>query len=129
MEDTEDTEVTGGVSGGFDADLASDMADVFGAVNVTRIDDEPPDDMLLTPDDPTADISPAAQEADFTRRVQTMADTVRPQPSGSPSDDEPPPLDEAYAAARGEPVDDIDEEVFSCTPPPSFTPYVRAVVR
>jgi hypothetical protein len=30
----------------------------------------------------------------------------------SPADDEPPPLDEAYAAARGEPVDDTDEEVF-----------------
>jgi hypothetical protein len=85
---------------------------LFGAVNVTLIDDEPPDDMLLTPYDPTADISSAAQEADFTRRVQQMADTVRPQPSVSPSDDEPPPLDEAYAAARGEQVDDTDEEVF-----------------
>ena len=85
---------------------------LFGAVNVTLIDDEPPDDMLLTPYDTTADISSAAQEADFTRRVQQMADTVRPQPSVSPSDDEPPPLDEAYAAARGEQVDDTDEEVF-----------------
>jgi hypothetical protein len=93
-------------------DIDQDIAELFDAVDVTVIDDEPPDDMLLTPHDPTADISPAAQEAGFTRRVQTMADTVRPQPSGSPSDDEPPPLDEAYAAARGEPVDDTDEEVF-----------------
>jgi hypothetical protein len=111
-EDTEDTEVTGGVSGGCDSDLASDLAAVFGAVNVTRIDDEPPDDMLLTPHDSTADISSAAQEADFTRRVQQMADTVRPQPSVSLSDDEPPPLDEAYAEARGEQVDVTEEEVF-----------------
>jgi hypothetical protein len=102
-EEREDTEVTGVVSGGFDSDLAADIADVFGAVNVTLIDDEPPDDMLLTPRDPTADLSPAAQAADFTRRVQTVADTVRPKPSVSVSNDEPP-IDDAYADAKGEQV-------------------------
>jgi hypothetical protein len=93
-------------------DIDQDIAELFDAVDVTPIDDDPPDDMLLTSHDPTADISPAAQEAGFTRRVQTMADTVRPKPSVSPSNDEPPPLDEAYAEARGEQVDDTEEEVF-----------------
>lgn len=88
--------------------LQSTVDDIVGAfreIDVTLIDDEPPDDMLLTPRDPTADISPAAQEAGFTRRLQEMADTVRPKPSGSPAHDAPPPLDEAYAEARGEQVD------------------------
>ena len=105
MEDTEDTEVTGVVSGGFDSDLASDIADVFGTVDVTSIDDEPPADMVLTPYDSTADRSPAAQEAGLTRRLQQVADTVRPKSSVSASPDEPPPIDEAYAEAKRAQVD------------------------
>jgi hypothetical protein len=34
-----------------------------------------------------------------------MADTVKPKPSGSPSNDEPPPIDDADPEARGEQVD------------------------
>jgi hypothetical protein len=101
----EDTEVTGVTSGSFDSDPALEIADVLGTVNLTPIDDEPPDDMLLTPHDPTADLSPVAQESGFTRRVQTMADTVRPKPSVSASHDEPPPIDEACAEALSEQVD------------------------
>jgi hypothetical protein len=100
-EEREDTEVTEVVSGGFDPDRAPDIADVLDTVNLTPIDDEPPDDLLLTPRDSTADLSPAAQAASFTRRVQTVADTVRPKPSVSPSSDELLPIDEAYLGCPG----------------------------
>jgi hypothetical protein len=74
-------------------------------VDVTPIDDEPPADLRLTPRDPTADLLAAAQAAGFTRRIQQLADTVRPKPSGSASHDAPPPLAEASAEALAEPVD------------------------
>jgi hypothetical protein len=61
--------------------------------------------MLQTPHDPTVDLSPAAQAAGFTRRVQQLADRMRPNPSVSPSSDEPPAIDAAYPAAIGEQVD------------------------
>jgi biotin operon repressor len=83
---------------------AEDSAELFDAVDVTRIDDEAPDDMPLTSHDPTADSSPAAQEAGFTRRIQQLAGTVSPTPSASSAFDAPPPLDEASTEARGEPV-------------------------
>jgi hypothetical protein len=81
-------------------DLDLDIANVFDAVNLTSIDDEPPADMVNVPHDQTADLSPAAQESGFTRRLQTVADTVRPTPSVSVSHDEPP-RDEASAEATG----------------------------
>jgi AAA domain len=105
MEEREDAEVTGVVSGGYASDLDPEIADVFGAVNVASIDDEPPDDMLLIPRNRTADISAALHEAGFSRRVHQVADLVRPRLSASPSHDAPPPPDEADAGAMGEPVD------------------------
>jgi hypothetical protein len=82
-----------------------DIVDASSEIDLTPLDDEPPDDLLLTPYDPTADLSPAAQAADFTCRVQTVADTVRPTPAVAASSDEPPPIDSAYPEAPGEPVD------------------------
>jgi hypothetical protein len=84
------------------------VEDIVGAlseIDLTPLDDEPPDDLLLIPRDSTAAISPAAQEAGFTCRVQTMADTVRPQPSVSASSDEPSPIDAADPEAMREEVD------------------------
>ena len=60
--------------------VAPDMADVFGTVDLTPIDDEPPADMLLTPHDPTADISPAQRRAELTSRVHKVATVLRPKP-------------------------------------------------
>ena len=77
-----------------------DIVGTLSEINLTPLDDEPPDDMLLTPRDSTADLSPVAQESGFTRRLQTVADTVRPKPSVSVSNDEPP-RDEASAEATG----------------------------
>jgi hypothetical protein len=107
--------------------VAPDMADLFGTVDVTPIDDEPPADMVLTPHDPTADISPAQHRAELTCRVHKVATVVRPKSladtqkvsrtkaagptkapwlfgnwkmtSSSPSD-APPPRDEDFAGAR-----------------------------
>jgi len=86
-------------------DIDQDTAELCDAVDVTRIDDEPPDDRLLPPHDPTTDLLPAAQEAGFSRRVQQMAETVRPKPSVPPANDAPLPLDEASAEVMGEPVE------------------------
>jgi hypothetical protein len=80
--------------------VAPDVADVFGTVDVTPIDDEPPADMVNVPRDSTADLSPVAQESGFTRRLQTVADTMRPRPSVAPSSDELS-RDEASAEAIG----------------------------
>jgi hypothetical protein len=76
----------------------------FREMDLTPLDDELPDDLLLTPHDPTADLSPAAQAAGFTCRLQQMVDTVRPTPSVAPSSDEPP-IDDAYAEAPGAQAD------------------------
>jgi hypothetical protein len=86
-------------------DIDQDIAELFDAVDLTLIDDEPSDDMLLTPHDSTADLSPAAQAADFTNRVQQLADMVRPAPSVSPSRDAPPAINEASAEAMRAQVD------------------------
>jgi hypothetical protein len=108
----EDTEVRGIMSGGFDSDPALDIANGLGTVNLTPIDDEPPDDLLPPPDGSTADLSPAAQAAGSTRCVQTVAGTVRPESSVSASSDELLPIDEAYLEAIGEQVDTTEEEMF-----------------
>jgi len=104
-EEGEDTEVTGVVSGGLGPDLDPDRAERCDAVEITCIDDEPPDDLQRPPHDLTADPSPAAQAAGVTRRVHTRADPVRSRPSGSPASDEPPSLDAASPEARSEPVE------------------------
>jgi hypothetical protein len=93
-------------------DIDQDIAELFDAVDLTPLDDEPPEDVLLTPHDSTADLSPAAQAAGITRRLQQVADTVRPNPSVSVSNDEPPRIDEAYLEAMGEQVDTTQEEMF-----------------
>jgi hypothetical protein len=82
-----------------------DIVGTLSEINLTPLDDEPPDDMLLTPRDSTADRSPAAQAAGLTRRLQTVADTVRPKPSVSPSSDEPPAIDDPHAEVMREQVD------------------------
>jgi hypothetical protein len=71
-------------STGTPPDIDQDIADVFGAVDVTPLDDIPPGDMLHVPRDATAGISPAQHEADLTGRVTQMAAAVRPKPSLSP---------------------------------------------
>jgi AAA domain len=109
-EEPEDTEAMGVGSGGVGSALDPDLADVLGAVNVTAIDDEPPDDLLLIPRDPTAALSPAAQEARFTRRVQQLAETVRPTPSVSPSHNAPPAINEADAMSQPGDTTDTYEE-------------------
>jgi hypothetical protein len=82
-----------------------DIVGAFREIDLTPLDDEPPDDLLLTPHDPTADISPAQHRAEVTPRLQQLADMVRPKASGSPSHDAPPPIDDAYADAMREQVD------------------------
>jgi hypothetical protein len=74
-------------------------------IDLTPLDDEPLEDMLLTPHDPTADLSPAARVAGVTRCLQQMADRVRPTPSVSGSNDESPPIDSAYPEALDEQTD------------------------
>jgi hypothetical protein len=68
--------------------VSPDVADVFGTIDVTPIDDEPPADMLNVPRDQTADISPRQHEVKLTRRVRNMADVIRPKSKMSPSADE-----------------------------------------
>jgi hypothetical protein len=92
--------------------VAPDIADVFGAVDTTPLDDEPPDDMLLTPHDTTADISPAQHRAELTSRVNGVATVLRPKPSVLSAHDERPPLDDADADTMGRQVHDTAEEVF-----------------
>jgi hypothetical protein len=84
-------------------DLDPDLAERCDVVDVTLIEDEPPDDLRLPPHAPTADLSPAAQAAGVSRRVQEIADTVRPTTAG-PLLSAAPPIDEAHPEARGEPV-------------------------
>jgi hypothetical protein len=112
-----------------------DIVGAFGEIDLTPMDDEPPDDMLNIPHDPTADISPAQHEAELTRRVKKVGNTVRPKPlaataklskasshnkdawlfghwqaKSSPIDDEQPPFDDAYADAMGEQMDNTDDD-------------------
>jgi hypothetical protein len=95
--------------------------------------------MLLTPHDPTADISPAQHRAELTSRVHKVATVVRLKPladteqwsrtkaaghnkapwlfgnwkvTSSPPSDAPLPGNEGFTGAMGEQADDTDEEVF-----------------
>jgi hypothetical protein len=90
----------------------ANIVGALGEMDLTPLDDEPPDNMLLIPHDPTADISPAQHRAELTSRVNKVAMVLRPKPSVSPSHDERPPIDDAYADAMGRQVNDPDAEVF-----------------
>jgi hypothetical protein len=109
--------------------VASDMADVFGTVDVTPIDDEPPADLVNVPHDQTADISPAQHRAELTSRIKKVTNMARPKPladttkgsckqasghntapwmfgnwtvKSTPPSDQPPPRNAASADAIGQ---------------------------
>jgi hypothetical protein len=81
--------------------VTPDVTDVFGTIDVTPVDDEPPDDILNVPRDQTADISPQQPEVKLIRRARNMADMIRPKSKMSPSAEESS-INNAGADAMGQ---------------------------